>query len=297
MNNSQVEAFLTVTRLGSLSKAASVLFVSQSTISQRIKAMEMEYDVILLRRDRGVKGISLTNEGEKFYKIALKYEEIYAEARGINNTTRGMTVVIAAVDSVHNYVMIDKYKKLNEKLPEIRLGIHTHQSKEIYMLLEQREIDIGLTLQDRVMQGIAVEELFSESMVLIKREKKGEKKSITKNEELDVSKQILVNWGAEYRIWHEKHWGPLANSFIQVDTPKMMIEYIRDSAYWAIVPISLASYMKRKNIAEIFTLEDPPPARTCYIVNRENSDEDIMVVRDEILKMKPSLNFNDASLL
>lgn len=55
MNSIQVEAFLTVIRLGSLSKAASVLFVSQSTISQRIKAIEAEYDVSLLKRERGVK--------------------------------------------------------------------------------------------------------------------------------------------------------------------------------------------------------------------------------------------------
>src|SRR5699024_3587003 len=158
----------TVIRLGSLSKAASVLFVSQATLSRRIKAIEAEYDVSLLKRVRGVKGISLTPEGERLYKIALKYEELHAEAKGIKATTRGTTVTIAAVDSVHNYVMNKIYKKLNENLSEIRLGIHTQQSNEIYMLLEQRDIDIGLTLQDREMENIEVDELFTEEMVLIK---------------------------------------------------------------------------------------------------------------------------------
>lgn len=286
MNTSQVEAFLTVVRLGSLSKAASHLFVSQSTISQRIQAIEKEYDVSLLRRERGVKGISLTSEGERLYKIALKYEDLHAEAKGIKTTTRGTTVTIAAVDSVHNYVMVEKYKKLNEKLPSIRLGIHTHQSNEIYMLLEQRDIDIGLTLQDRDMKNIGVDELFTEKMVMIKSKNYELGKEIIRNRDLDVSKQILVNWGPLYRIWHEKHWGSLSNSFIQIDTPKMMIEYMKDSSHWAIVPISIAGYMKEKNIVEIFSLEDPAPDRTCYLVTRENSDEGTREVKDEIFRMK-----------
>src|SRR5699024_5629583 len=289
MNSVQVEAFLTVIRLGSLSKAASVLFVSQSTISQRIKAIEAEYDVSLLKRERGVKGISLTPEGERLYKIALKYEELHAEAKGIKATTRGTTVTIAAVDSVHNYVMTKIYKKLNENLSEIRLGIHTHQSNEIYMLLEQRDIDIGLTLQDREMENIEVDELFTEEMVLIKYKDTSGRIDNIKNKNLDISKQILVNWGPHYRIWHEKHWGPLSNSFIQVDTPKMMIEYMKDGAYWAIVPISLGLYMQEENIAGIYPLEDPAPARTCYIVTRENSDEKTRKVKEEIFRMKTSV--------
>lgn len=287
MNNSQIEAFLTVIRLGSLSKAASTLFVSQSTISQRIKAIETEYDVNLLKRERGVKGISLTPEGERLYKIALKYEELQAEARGIKATRRGTTVTIAAVDSVHNYVMVDKYKRLGEKLPDLRLAIHTHQSHEIYMLLEQRDIDIGLTLQDRDMDNIEVDELFSEKMVLIKDRNPDGRKDIIKNKDLDISKQILINWGPHYRIWHEKHWGPLSNSFIQIDTPKMMIEYMKDSGHWAIVPISLGLYMQEHGIADIFQLQDPAPPRTCYIVTRENSEDETIKMKDEIFKMKP----------
>ncbi len=287
MNNSQIEAFLTVIRLGSLSKAASTLFVSQSTISQRIKAIETEYDVNLLKRERGVKGISLTPEGERLYKIALKYEELQAEARGIKATRRGTTITIAAVDSVHNYVMVDKYKRLGEKLPDLRLAIHTHQSHEIYMLLEQRDIDIGLTLQDRDMDNIEVDELFSEKMVLIKDRNSDGRKYIIKNKDLDISRQILINWGPHYRIWHEKHWGPLSNSFIQIDTPKMMIEYMKDSGHWAIVPISLGLYMQEHGIADIFQLQDPAPPRTCYIVTRENSEDETIKMKDEIFKMKP----------
>ncbi|QDY46847.1 LysR family transcriptional regulator [Planococcus glaciei] len=40
LNYSQIESFLTIIRLGSLSKAAEQLYVSQSTISQRLHSIE-----------------------------------------------------------------------------------------------------------------------------------------------------------------------------------------------------------------------------------------------------------------
>src|SRR5699024_3307599 len=85
-------------------------------------------------------------------------------------------------------------------------------------------------------------------------------------------------------------------SFIQVDTPKMMIEYMKDGAYWAIVPISLGLYMQEENIAGIYPLEDPAPARTCYIVTRENSDEKTRKVKEEIFRMKTSVYEYDINI-
>lgn len=70
MNYSQIESFLTIIRLGSLSKAAEQLYVSQSTISQRLHSIEKEYDVVLLNREKGVKSVTLTHEGERFYQLA-----------------------------------------------------------------------------------------------------------------------------------------------------------------------------------------------------------------------------------
>jgi DNA-binding MarR family transcriptional regulator len=84
MNLNQVESFLSIVRLGTISKAAKHLRVTQSAISQRLHSLEKEYDVSLLIREQGVRNVTLTNDGVEFYQIALEYESLVSEARKIS---------------------------------------------------------------------------------------------------------------------------------------------------------------------------------------------------------------------
>lgn len=281
MNAVQVETYLMIVRQGNISRAAHQLFVSQSTISQRLDALEREYGVKLFKREKGTKSISLTEEGERFYPMALKYETLVAEARSIGDMQEGNTVTIGAVDSVHNYIFSDLYARMMDDLAQIRLGVHTYQSDQIYSLIAGNELDIGFSLQDRVLRGVNVTQLFEEQMVLI--QPGSGKPPIVKNEELDAKKQLLVNWGAEYRIWQEKYWGPLANTLIQVDTVKMLRVFMSKQDFWAIVPVSVARALRAVENWSISLLEDPPPNRVCYFVAKEEISPAAKEVSEVIL--------------
>lgn len=286
MNLNQVETFLSIVRLGSFSKAANQLYVSQSTISQRLHSLEIEYEVVLLKREQGVKSVSLTNEGERFYQIALKYESLMSEARNIKSMSGEATITIGAVDSVHNYILKDIYSLIVQKIPTIRMAIHTHQSTEVYALIDQRELDIGFSLQERVMRNVKVHQLFEEQMVLIQQKKSGQSKEIIANNELQPEKQLYINWGIDYQIWHEKHWGPTTNTYIQIDTAKMLQEFLSEGEHWAIVPVSIARNFHNKGWVDVFLLEDPPPSRTCYQLEREGLSPHSHQISEFILQSK-----------
>ena len=55
---------------GSFSKAASVLFHTQSSVSQMIKSLEDELGLKLLKRSRN--GVELTIEGKEIYPFINK---------------------------------------------------------------------------------------------------------------------------------------------------------------------------------------------------------------------------------
>lgn len=58
-NIQKYATFLKIVELGSLTRAAEALNYSQSGISRMIKSLEKEWNVSLLRRDRGgVQGLS-----------------------------------------------------------------------------------------------------------------------------------------------------------------------------------------------------------------------------------------------
>lgn len=290
MNYGQIEAFLYVTRLGSISKAANALYVSQSTVSQRLQAIENEYNIKIIKRERGIKKISLTKEGEQFYKLAMKFESIEKEAESISTMSGTASVVIGAVDSVHNIVMLDIYKRILGNPQGIRLSILTHQSDEIYMLLDRREIDVGLTLQKRHMSNMVIDELFSEKLVMVTDKNYKFDSKVINNHHLSASKQILIHWGSEYRVWHEQYWGAISNTFLQVDTPKMLEELIDGTDLWAIVPISLANHLNEKGIVNIYELKSPPPNRICYLVTRNDAAEQVNIIKKLIFTEKNLLH-------
>lgn len=68
MTLSQLEYFCAVCRYHSITRAAAELFVSQPTISVSLRNLENEFHIRLF--NHGKNQISLTTEGEEFYKRA-----------------------------------------------------------------------------------------------------------------------------------------------------------------------------------------------------------------------------------
>ena len=64
----QVECFLTVSRLGNVSRAAEEMYLTQPTLTARIKALEDELgDQLFVRTSRGMR---LTEAGKEFLPYA-----------------------------------------------------------------------------------------------------------------------------------------------------------------------------------------------------------------------------------
>ena len=76
------EAFLKAAELGSLTRAAAELGVTQSAVSHMIGALEEELGFSLLKRGRG--GARATAEGEPGARLAdpVGEERVQAEAHG-----------------------------------------------------------------------------------------------------------------------------------------------------------------------------------------------------------------------
>ncbi|MFQ9679487.1 MAG: LysR family transcriptional regulator [Ruthenibacterium lactatiformans] len=64
MNQSYFEVFLAVVECKSVSRAAEKLFLSQSTVSHRLKMLENEIGCLLFERAQGQRECVLTAKGE-----------------------------------------------------------------------------------------------------------------------------------------------------------------------------------------------------------------------------------------
>ena len=72
MTDLEIEVFLTIYKHKNFSKAAEQMFMSQSSISERLKALENKLGFVLFQRNKGGREITLTPEGRVFYELALQ---------------------------------------------------------------------------------------------------------------------------------------------------------------------------------------------------------------------------------
>lgn len=78
MNETALQGFVKIVEMESFSEAADALFMSQSALSQQIRALEKQLKVELFRHTR--RQVILTPAGQEFYPKARHILELYQEA-------------------------------------------------------------------------------------------------------------------------------------------------------------------------------------------------------------------------
>ena len=121
-NLDDLQAFVTVVREGSFTRAAAVMGVTPSALSQTIKALETRLRIRLLTR--ATRSVSPTVADERLSRaIGHRFEEIESELEAIT-TLRDKpagTVRITTADDVVDTILLPKLMPLMHRYPDIRL--------------------------------------------------------------------------------------------------------------------------------------------------------------------------------
>lgn len=146
----QIRYFQSVVRNNSFSEAAEECHISQSAISQQVKALENELGFPLLERHN--RKFALTPAGEHFYKKSLvlvaDYEQMCNEAAKI---ARGDAAVLK-IGFLRSYNSPEVHQALEEfsaKYPGISVQLLYGNHEELFTLLRTGGADLVLNDQRR----------------------------------------------------------------------------------------------------------------------------------------------------
>lgn len=149
MLNEIYEFFLKVSEMGSISKAADKLYISQPALSQQLKNLEKELDASLFIRSN--KGIELTEEGKIVYKYFSMSEkllqEMKKEIRDKKNNVK--KIRISAVPTMCNYSLPCMIYHLKQHYPNTSVELYSRSdSFKIEEELVSERCDIGFVAED-----------------------------------------------------------------------------------------------------------------------------------------------------
>jgi len=139
-----LRAFCQVARLGSVSRAAEALYVSQPAVSQQLQALEREFGARLL--ERSGRRLLPTREGEALYELARPLVEgIDALPAAFRRQVAGMDageLEIAANSSTILYLLPRIVGAFREQHPDVRLRLHNTISADGTDLLRADTVEL-----------------------------------------------------------------------------------------------------------------------------------------------------------
>ena len=146
----QIRYFQSVVKLGSFTAAAEEHFISQSAISQQIKALEDELGVTLLERKK--RSFSLTEAGSYFYRKSLvlvaDYDSIVSETQRVAG---GGSKILRAglLKGYSGREFSNAVSEFTVQFPDVTVEVTHGNHDTLYDLLRNGELDIVLNDQRR----------------------------------------------------------------------------------------------------------------------------------------------------
>ena len=145
MRLTQLRSFYAVARMGSFTRAAEHLHVSQPTITTQVKFLEERYSVELFHR-RG-RSVRLTELGEQLMQLAQPIFSLESDAVLLledSGELRSGHLRVAAVGPYHVTKVLVNF---NQQFPGVKVSVSTGNSQDVLDRLLDHRADVGVLAQ------------------------------------------------------------------------------------------------------------------------------------------------------
>ena len=162
------KVFRDLAETASFSQAAQLNGITQSAVSQQVKALEKRHAVRLI--ERGKKSFSLTAEGVVFLGAS---REILAVVDGLETRLRELSEVIAgdlalaAVLSVGLHELPPFTRQFTRLYPQVKIRTDYLRSAEVYAAVLSGRAEAGLVAFPAPRRGLESEVLWRDRMVMV----------------------------------------------------------------------------------------------------------------------------------
>lgn len=146
----EISTFLQVAQYQSFSKAARHLGYSQAAVTIQIKQLEQELGVHLF--DRIGKQISLTHQGQVFYRYAVSIRNDLEQAKNAvsDPSTLSGKLCLGTIESICASIFPDLLAEYHRLHPDVTISIVTDSPGVLLDLMNENTIDIVYLLDRRI---------------------------------------------------------------------------------------------------------------------------------------------------
>jgi DNA-binding transcriptional LysR family regulator len=164
----QLSAFVAIARLGSFTRAATQLHLSQPALTVQIRELEAALGVRVL--DRSTRAVSLTPMGRELLptleRVLADLATVVVNSRELAERSRGI-VRIAALPSISATLLPDIIAKFRRRFPGITVHLRDCVATTVATLVRAGEVDLGISSLARTDAAIRVTPFMSDRMEVL----------------------------------------------------------------------------------------------------------------------------------
>lgn len=168
MQLESLKMFVDVVETGSFSRAAQLNHVTQSAVSQQIRALENRYEQRLL--SRSARQVTPTPAGERLFRgckeILARFSEVEQEIREQASEVSGACNV-SCIYSVGLHELHTIQKELLKTHPKVNLRLNYRRSDQVYDDVILGAADLGLVAYPQPRAGVDIIPFREDKMALI----------------------------------------------------------------------------------------------------------------------------------
>jgi LysR family transcriptional regulator, flagellar master operon regulator len=224
MDIEHARTFVAIMETASFVRAAERLFVTQSTVSARIKALEDRLGCRLFERSKA--GVFLTPAGNRFSRHAMTFVRIWGQARQELALPEAYSarINIGAQISHWDALMVSWMCWLREHHPDLAVRAEIGSNDSLMRQMADGLLDCAVIYTPQVLPGLTIEKLFDENIILVSTVREPRKPSG------DFARwqrdYVFVDWGAEYRAEHAFAWPDMATPAVHFGVGTVALEFI-----------------------------------------------------------------------
>ena len=132
MTNQDIETFFAVLDHGTMTAAAEALYITQPSLSARLKSLEDQVGAPLFHRGKGQRRITLTDAGQHFLPLARRWQNLLSETQTI------------AAYTANQYILPPVYQRFLERELPVNLWVESMRTDQAVSAVARGDADMAI---------------------------------------------------------------------------------------------------------------------------------------------------------
>jgi DNA-binding transcriptional LysR family regulator len=220
MDTEQIRTFLEVVEAGSFIRAAEALNVTQSTVSARIKELELRLGQPMFVRRKS--GVTLTVAGKRFQPHAATMLHVLQQARQDVALPPDVHAVlnVGGQYSLWDRILLQWVGQFRAVRPEVAVRAEVGNPESLMRQLGDGLLDFAVMYAPEARPGFRIEKLMDEALILVAT-RQG-------HQGPGAADYVFVDWGPGFDVWHSDQFPQYNGAGLHVSLGALGFRHILD---------------------------------------------------------------------